>query len=215
MLIRAVAWDKRAISDWGLDLGPQEAASGGTPIKIVAEDAKRRPPWNNWTTCARRSGRFWRSRFPPARPPRAAGADNSPSAAAGGGHPHAADRNPEDLGRAGQVDRPDRPPGAADGQAGLNGLGLRRHAPGRHPLRRVGERSRRRPTCRRPLQLTAVPGSDHRRVAEAAGRDAAGPGRRAGRDEEAARQQPARRRQAEAGGDSQQARQVPGRSRRR
>ena len=40
VLIRAVAWDKRAISDWGLDLKPQETASGWHAIKIVAEDAK-------------------------------------------------------------------------------------------------------------------------------------------------------------------------------
>ena len=33
-------WDKRAISDWGLDLKPQETASGWHAIKIVAEDAK-------------------------------------------------------------------------------------------------------------------------------------------------------------------------------
>ena len=40
VLVRAVAWDKRAISDWGLDLKPQEGASGWHAIKIVAEDAK-------------------------------------------------------------------------------------------------------------------------------------------------------------------------------
>ena len=40
VLIRAVAWDKRVINDWGLDLRPQETASGWHAIKIVAGDAK-------------------------------------------------------------------------------------------------------------------------------------------------------------------------------
>ena len=40
VLIRAVVWDKRAINDWGLDLRPQETASGWHAIKIVVEDAK-------------------------------------------------------------------------------------------------------------------------------------------------------------------------------
>jgi hypothetical protein len=40
VLLRAVAWDKRAISDWGLELKPQDAASGWHSIKIVAEESK-------------------------------------------------------------------------------------------------------------------------------------------------------------------------------
>jgi hypothetical protein len=40
VLIRAVAWDKRAISDWGLDLKPQETAGSWHAIKIVAEEAE-------------------------------------------------------------------------------------------------------------------------------------------------------------------------------
>lgn len=40
VLIRAVVWDKRAISDWALNLRPQESASGWHAVKVVAEDAK-------------------------------------------------------------------------------------------------------------------------------------------------------------------------------
>ena len=40
VLIRAVVWDKRVVSDWSLDLRPQETASGWYTVKIVAEDAK-------------------------------------------------------------------------------------------------------------------------------------------------------------------------------
>ena len=40
VLIRAVAWDRRAVNDWGLDLGPQESQSGWHAVKIVAEDAQ-------------------------------------------------------------------------------------------------------------------------------------------------------------------------------
>jgi len=38
ILLRAVAWDKRAVSDWGLDLKPQETAGSWHAIKIVAEE---------------------------------------------------------------------------------------------------------------------------------------------------------------------------------
>ena len=58
MLIRAVAWDKRAISDWGLDLKPQEAASGWHAIKIVAGRCASRPPrWSNSTSLR---GAIWK-----------------------------------------------------------------------------------------------------------------------------------------------------------
>ncbi|MFZ1935867.1 MAG: hypothetical protein WCB27_08635 [Thermoguttaceae bacterium] len=40
VLIRAVAWDRRAISDWGLDLKPQETAGSWHSIKIVAEEVE-------------------------------------------------------------------------------------------------------------------------------------------------------------------------------
>ncbi len=40
VLIRAVAWDKRSIAEWGLDLGPQESASGWHAVKIVGKDAQ-------------------------------------------------------------------------------------------------------------------------------------------------------------------------------
>ncbi len=40
VLLRALAWDKRAIDNWGLDLKPQEAATPWHAIKIIAEDAK-------------------------------------------------------------------------------------------------------------------------------------------------------------------------------
>ena len=40
VLVRAVAWDRRAISDWGLDLGPQRSASGWHAITIVAPEAE-------------------------------------------------------------------------------------------------------------------------------------------------------------------------------
>ena len=40
VLIRAVAWDKRDISDWGLDLKPQQAASPWATIRVVAEEEK-------------------------------------------------------------------------------------------------------------------------------------------------------------------------------
>lgn len=39
MLLRAVAWDKRVIGNWTLDLQPQEGASGWHAIKIVSEEA--------------------------------------------------------------------------------------------------------------------------------------------------------------------------------
>ena len=40
VLVRAVAWDTRDISDWGLDLKPQQTASGWASIRIVAEEKK-------------------------------------------------------------------------------------------------------------------------------------------------------------------------------
>ena len=40
VLIRAIAWDNRVISDWGLDLRPQESASGWHALKIVAEEVQ-------------------------------------------------------------------------------------------------------------------------------------------------------------------------------
>jgi len=40
VLVRAVAWDKRDIGDWGLDLKPQQGASGWHTIQIVAEEAR-------------------------------------------------------------------------------------------------------------------------------------------------------------------------------
>jgi hypothetical protein len=40
VLVRALAWDKRAIDSWGLDLKPQESATPWHAIKIIAEDAK-------------------------------------------------------------------------------------------------------------------------------------------------------------------------------
>ena len=40
VLVRAVAWDRRMISDWGLDLKPQESASGWQAIKIIAPEAE-------------------------------------------------------------------------------------------------------------------------------------------------------------------------------
>jgi hypothetical protein len=39
VFIRAVAWDRRAISDWGLELGPQQSASAWHAIKVVAPEA--------------------------------------------------------------------------------------------------------------------------------------------------------------------------------
>ena len=95
VLIRAVAWDKRAISDWGLDLRPQETASGWHAVKIVAEDAKRPPRWNSSRTCAGRSGRFLEKQIQLAR--KAAGGDcwhegaSSPSGTGrrAGGNSHA------------------------------------------------------------------------------------------------------------------------------
>jgi hypothetical protein len=40
VLVRAVAWDRRAIDDWGLALGPQETATGWHAVTIVTEDAQ-------------------------------------------------------------------------------------------------------------------------------------------------------------------------------
>ena len=40
ILIRAVAWDRRIVSDFGLDLKPQETAGSWHAIKIVAKDAE-------------------------------------------------------------------------------------------------------------------------------------------------------------------------------
>ncbi len=40
VLVRAVAWDTRDISDWGLDLKPQQTASGWASIRVVAEEKK-------------------------------------------------------------------------------------------------------------------------------------------------------------------------------
>lgn len=40
VLVRAVAWDNRLVTNSGLDLGPQETASGWHAIKIVAEEVK-------------------------------------------------------------------------------------------------------------------------------------------------------------------------------
>ncbi len=40
VLLRGVAWDKRAVSDWGLDLRPQETAGSWHSIKIVAEEVE-------------------------------------------------------------------------------------------------------------------------------------------------------------------------------
>jgi hypothetical protein len=40
VFLRAVAWDKRIVSDWGLDLKPQETAGTWHAVKIVAKDAE-------------------------------------------------------------------------------------------------------------------------------------------------------------------------------
>jgi hypothetical protein len=40
VMIRAVAWDLRAIGDWGLDLKPQEGASAWHTIRVVSEETK-------------------------------------------------------------------------------------------------------------------------------------------------------------------------------
>ena len=40
VLLRAVAWDARAISDWGLDLRPQRTDGTWHAVKIVTEDAQ-------------------------------------------------------------------------------------------------------------------------------------------------------------------------------
>jgi hypothetical protein len=40
VLIRALAWDKRVVDNWGLELKPQEAATPWHAVKIIAEDAK-------------------------------------------------------------------------------------------------------------------------------------------------------------------------------
>jgi hypothetical protein len=40
VLVRAVAWDTRDISDWGLDLKPQQTASAWASIRVVAEEKK-------------------------------------------------------------------------------------------------------------------------------------------------------------------------------
>jgi len=40
VMVRAVAWDKRDIADWGLDLKPQETASSWHAVRIVAEKDK-------------------------------------------------------------------------------------------------------------------------------------------------------------------------------
>ncbi len=41
VLLRAVAWDKRAVNDWGLNLGPQRAESDWHAVKIVANGAEQ------------------------------------------------------------------------------------------------------------------------------------------------------------------------------
>jgi hypothetical protein len=40
VLLRAIAWDNRVVTDSGLDLRPQETASGWCTVKIVAEETK-------------------------------------------------------------------------------------------------------------------------------------------------------------------------------
>ncbi|HEY4761083.1 MAG TPA: hypothetical protein VIH42_10935, partial [Thermoguttaceae bacterium] len=40
VLVRAVVWDNRSVDNWGLNLKPQEAATGWHVIRIIAEDAK-------------------------------------------------------------------------------------------------------------------------------------------------------------------------------
>jgi hypothetical protein len=40
VLIRAVAWDKRQVTDWGLDLKPQQSASGWHAVRIIAPETK-------------------------------------------------------------------------------------------------------------------------------------------------------------------------------
>ena len=40
VLVRAIAWDTRDVSDWGLDLKPQQTASAWASIRVVAEEKK-------------------------------------------------------------------------------------------------------------------------------------------------------------------------------
>ncbi len=40
VLMRAVVWDNRSLNNWGLELKPQEAATGWHTVKIIAEEAK-------------------------------------------------------------------------------------------------------------------------------------------------------------------------------
>ena len=204
VLIRAVAWDRRAISDWGLDLGAQEGASGWHAVKIVAEDgASRRCPGTTGQA-ARHDLEDFGEADPRPQGGRCAPALEQLAERSGG----AAEIRTQQvdiqktIGRLGPVDRRDRPARSGWPSSGsLNGLAF-------------GDMLQAVTRCETLVKLKApddfnkpVPpidclaGPDHRRAAEAAGRDAAGPGRRAGRDEEAARQQPARRREAEARGD--------------
>ena len=141
VLIRAVAWDKRAVSDWGLDLRPQETASGWHAVKIVAEDAKASAALEQleslrgaiWKILEKQIHARMRRRRAARRPRAACRTQRRPPAS----DSHAADRNPEGRGRPGQVDRPDRPRGAAVDQARPQRPGLRRHASGRGPVRRA------------------------------------------------------------------------------
>ena len=48
VLLRAVAWDNRAVNDWGVNLGPQETATDWLAIRIVSEEVSAADRLKQW-----------------------------------------------------------------------------------------------------------------------------------------------------------------------
>ena len=139
VLIRAVAWDRRAISDWGLELGPQESASGWHAVKIVAEDAKPAAALEQLDKLRGRDLEDFgeTGSRPQERPAGCWHSEQLAERTAGAGRKFASNRwKSRSLGRLvqsiGSADRQER---LAD-QAGHEWAGVRRHAPGRVPAAR-------------------------------------------------------------------------------
>ena len=175
VLIRAVAWDRREVSDWGLTLGKQESASGWHAVKIVAQDAQATAALDQldklrdaiWKVLekqllARKAAAALVAREQLAE--RIAGAVEVARAAGG---------NPKELAGGGPVDWPGRRPGAAGHQARHEWPGLRRYAPGGDLFGGAGEAEggRRVQKAHRRVDRRARP--DCRRAAEVAGRNRA------------------------------------------
>ena len=160
VLIRAVAWDRRAISDWGLELSRRRRPAAGTPSKLSPPEAESAAMRATRRPAAIDCGNCWKSRSPPRlrqcwmharklQPPTA------PTFA------RQIDIQKSTVALAGSISS-DGSSGNCRQSKGLEWPSFRRHAPGGGPLRWFGRR--------RPPSSASIECRDHQPGANARGR---------------------------------------------